>query len=59
LENAIHLLEKTDRELKLLVEANETDRELNVTPLSGKVRSHKSDKFQGFYLFIYFRQQEF
>jgi hypothetical protein len=37
LENAVHLLEKTNRELKLLVEANETDRELNVTPLSGKV----------------------
>ncbi|CAF1392432.1 unnamed protein product [Adineta ricciae] len=36
LENAIHLLEKTNRELKVLVEANEADRELNVTPLSGK-----------------------
>ncbi|CAF3676261.1 unnamed protein product [Rotaria socialis] len=36
LENAIHLLEKTNRELKILVEANEADRELNVTPLSGK-----------------------
>ncbi|CAF0752403.1 unnamed protein product [Rotaria sp. Silwood1] len=36
LENTIHLLEKTNRELKILVEANEADRELNVTPLSGK-----------------------
>lgn len=37
LENAVHLLEKTNRELKILVESNENDRELNVTPLSGKV----------------------
>jgi hypothetical protein len=33
----MHLLEKTNRELKILVEDNENDRELNVTPLSGKV----------------------
>jgi hypothetical protein len=32
LENAIRLLEKTNRELKVLVETNEADRELNVTP---------------------------
>ena len=36
LENATHLFERTNRDLKLLVEDNEKNRELNVTPLSGK-----------------------
>jgi hypothetical protein len=38
IENTIHSLEKTNRELKVLVEDNERDDKLNVTPLSGKVR---------------------